>query len=216
MSFLVFLVDGPERGTTQRWGFADEPDDKAVYSCDGVDYTCPGSCQQIDGLTYWHATTGPAELFRWWQSLHRDTRLRLSQDPYGPVPGDLIAEVTRTGQDVAGAFWPETATTTTTGVLRRAVQRWIADHPAVTYDWADRGGPEPGETTRQWYDRASAARATLEAEYTRQLEESVETEPFPDVDDPATSDIERRIEQAQQDQRRAARAAGVRPAPGYD
>jgi hypothetical protein len=45
---------------------------------------------------------------KWWLRLTPETRHKLMDDPDGPVPPDLVGEVTEAGQLVIGTWWPAT------------------------------------------------------------------------------------------------------------
>ena len=42
----------------------------------------------------------------WWAALTLETQARLRADPRGPVPDDLVGEITEAGRLVSGAWWP--------------------------------------------------------------------------------------------------------------
>lgn len=53
---------------------------------------------------------GLREAHEWWLALSAETKSRLMEDPDGPVPGELIAEVTGEGAVVVGAWFPAVQT----------------------------------------------------------------------------------------------------------
>ena len=133
MSFDILLIDGPRSGARLiDNGVDDRPPDALVFSIDGVDYRYTGTYEVDIGhrpdVIMWHATKDPVELFQWWRKLSRSTKIQLSDDPWGPVPGDLIPEVTHAGQTVIGAYWADTESGPDGMALSQAVQQWIDDH----------------------------------------------------------------------------------------
>jgi hypothetical protein len=75
-----------------------------------------------------------SDLEQWWASLKPDTRQRLQRDPWGPVPPDLWADVTREGVGVAGTYWPDSQPGPEGFHFRDEVSEFIEVRPhGITY-----------------------------------------------------------------------------------
>jgi len=64
----------------------------------------------------------------WWSRLTPEARKRFAEDPFGPVPSDLLGEAARAGRSPVGSFWPETQSGPDGTYLASDVQQWIHDH----------------------------------------------------------------------------------------
>jgi hypothetical protein len=75
-----------------------------------------------------------SDLGQWWASLKPETRRRLQENPWGPVPPELWADVTREGVGVAGTYWPEAQPGPEGFHFRDEVSEYIEARPfGITY-----------------------------------------------------------------------------------
>jgi hypothetical protein len=77
--------------------------------------------------TYWLASVPMAirDAYQWWLSLSPDAKRRLVENPDGPVPDDLVPEVTGKGALLTGAWMPDAQAGPDGFYLPREYVEWL-------------------------------------------------------------------------------------------